>query len=419
MIKDTSGQDQYVPERRAFFQRKSVWGGAILIVLLLTFLWVFMSPQAQRSVDKGQLDIATVEVGKLTREIGAHGRIVAAHAPTVYSPEVGVTTLHVSAGDNVKVGQLVAHIHSPELSSELKQQESELSRLESEWQRQQLEARRQALTLEKSLDLAKVSLEAAERENRRAQLSIQSSLISQIDLEQAQDDYAKAKVNFSHAQKEAEIGSDTLKFELAAAKSRFERQALVVEEIKRRVNNLQVRATVDGIVGNLLVQNKAAVSQNQSLMTLVDLSAYEAELRVPESYANELGLEMVVLMRVGATEFVGQLSAISPEVSDREVTARVKFTNQDITGIRQNQRVHGRIQLENKENVLKVRRGPFLNNGGYFAYRVRDNFAQKVEISTGSSSLKDIEIITGLQEGDEIIISGYDAFSNADSVLIR
>ncbi|ESP90751.1 efflux RND transporter periplasmic adaptor subunit [Pseudoalteromonas luteoviolacea] len=419
MIKDTSGQDQHILNKRPIYKRKWALMLGVTAALFGVLLWLQLSPHAQHSIEREELDIAKVEFGNLVREVGAQGKIVAAHAPTIYSPEIGVTTLYVNAGDSVHKGQLVAQLHSPELSSELKQQESELSRLESEWQRQQLESRRQALALEKSLDLARVTLDAAERENRRAQISIKTSLISQIDLEQAQDEFARAKLNFTHAQKEAEIGRDTLKFELASVKSNVERQAIVVEEVKRRVTNLQVRASVDGIVGNLLVQNKSAVSQNQPLMTLVDLSAYEVELQVPESYANDLGLSMPVLMRIGAKEFEGQLSAISPEVSDREVTTRVKFSNQDISGIRQNQRVHARIQLENKHNVLKVKRGPFLNTGGYVAYRLRDNLAQRVDIKTGSSSLKDIEIIAGLQEGDEIIVSGYDAFSDASSVLIR
>ncbi|MBQ4811228.1 efflux transporter periplasmic adaptor subunit [Pseudoalteromonas luteoviolacea] len=419
MIKDTRGQDVVVDTPQTIWQRKTIFGLGIGVLIAGLAYGAMTQAKTQLSVAKQDLDIARVELGALTREVSANGKIVAAHAPTVYSPEVGVATLHVKAGDQVKVGQLIVALSSPELSNELKQQQSELNRLEGEWQRQKLESRRQELGLTKSLDLASVALQAAERENRRAQISIKASLISQIDLEQAEDEYARAKLNYAHAQQEADLGRDTLKFELSSAKNRYERQKLVVDEIQRRVSNLEIRASVEGIVGNLLVQNKAAVSQNEALMRLVDLSAYEVELQVPESYANELGIAMRVVMRVGAQELFGELSAISPEVNNREVTTRVKFKSQDITGIRQNQRVLARIQLENKENVLKVKRGPFLNVGGHFVYLLRDDIAQRVSIEVGSSSLKDIEIKAGLQEGDEIIVSGYDAFTQADSVLIR
>ncbi|ALU45329.1 efflux RND transporter periplasmic adaptor subunit [Pseudoalteromonas rubra] len=418
MIKDTSQQDLVVKPARVSW-KKAV--GAIVLIGALgaTARAISMADTSGRSFELSALQVATVSQGEFVRDILASGRIVAANAPQVYSPEEGFVDLLVKAGDTVAAGDVIARVVSPTLTNELKQQQAELARLSDGLAREQLEVRRETLALNRSLELAKVTLDAAERENRRAQLSIKKNLISQIDLEEAVDDLARARLNYRHAQQEVALGKDTLAFELAAASNLVERQQLVVDELQRKVNALDINAPVSGLVGNLLVQTKAAVSAQQALMTLVDLSAYEAQLQVPESYANELGLGMSVVLQVGASEVYGKLSAISPEVSNREVTTRVRFDQSDIGGIRQNQRLSARILLDHKEDVMKVRRGSFMNAGGNVVYRIEGEVATRLDVRTGASSVNEVEILDGLKPGDQIIVSNYEQFEQAPLVQLR
>ncbi|MEH6393963.1 efflux RND transporter periplasmic adaptor subunit [Pseudoalteromonas sp.] len=417
MIKDTSGQDISVTLKRNY--KKPV----ILVVLTLAIIALcaqaFMgSNPGSISVDRASLQIATVNLSRLVRDVAASGRIVAANAPKVYSPERGYVDLQVKAGDKVSKDDIIALVDSPELNNELKQQQSVLARLDGELQRKHLEARRQKLSLTKTLDLAQVELNAADRENRRAKLSIEKNLISQIDLEKAVDDLARAKLSYKHAQQEVELAKDTLAFELKAAERDLARQQLIVDDLNRQVRNLTIKASVNGIVGNLLVQQKEAVTQSQPLMTLVDLSNFEAQLQVPESYANELGLGMEVELTLGAKKVTGLLSAISPEVNNREVTTRVRF-DEELKGIRQNQRLTARILLENRDDVLQIKRGAFMQQGGTQVYKVIGDTAQLVKITTGASSINAIELLQGVSPGDQLIISSYDNFKQAPTLLLR
>lgn len=418
MIKDTSAQDI---EMTSSGPSKKYWIVAIVAMILVAWSAhaILNSPSTSRSIDLATVQIATLERGDLVRDISSTGRIVAANAPQLYSPEQGFVDLKVKAGDRVEKGQLVAEVDSPELQNELEQQHSEMTRLEGDLARQELDARRQTLQLTKQMELAEVDLQAAERENRRAQSSIVNNLISRIDLEKAVDDLSRAKVTFKHAKQEVSLAKDTLAFELDSTRSRVARQALVVSELERKIRELQIRATVNGVVGNLLTQQRSLVSKNAPLMTLVDLTAYEAELNVAESYANELSIGMDVEMNIGGNKVKGELSAISPEVTNREVTTRVRFAQSDLTGMRQNQQISARILLENKSQVLKVRRGSFLQAGGFIAYRVDGNIATRTDIQVGATSMREVEILSGLEPNDQIIISNYDEFIDTDSVLLR
>ena len=417
MIKDTSAQDVQV--KAPVNYKKHALVAAIVLILAFVIAYIFLtSHSAKSSISRSKVQIAKVHVKALIRDIAASGKIVAANAPKIYSPERGFIDLKVKAGDTVKQGNTLALLQSPELTNELKQQESVLKRLEGEQQRQHLQARRQTLTLNKTLDMAQVELNAAERENRRAQLSIQKHLISQIDLEKAVDDLSRAKLSYKHAQQEVLLAKDTLAFELQAAKSDVTRQQLIVDDLIRKVSNLSIKATVTGIVGNLLVQQKAAVTQSQPLMTLVDLSNFEAELQVPESYANELGLGMEVELKLGNETVMGNLSAISPEVNNREVTARVRFKGVT-NNIRQNQRLTARILLDNREGVMQVKRGAFMQQGGIIAYKVDGNIAKRIPITIGATSINAVELLSGLKENDEIIISSYSDFKQANTILLN
>lgn len=418
MIQDTSGQDVVIETNNK--PKQFIVGGLVVLALIAFAAHAFInSNDASKSIKRSSVQIATIKTGDLVRDFIANGRIVAANAPQLYAPEEGFVELLVKAGDDVAIGQVVAVVDSPELENRLKQEQSEFDRLQGVYGRQQLDARRQRLQLDKQLDLSGVDLQAAEREFRRAETSIKDNLISQIDHEKAVDDLARAKLNFKHAQQEVELAKDTLTFELDAMQSTVERQQLVVDELSRKTEQLRIKATVNGVVGNLLVQQRALVSQNAPLMALVDLSAYEAEVQVPESNASDLSIGIPVEIKIGANQLTGILAAISPEVSNRQVTTRVRFDQQAMPELRQNQQVTARMLLEHKQDVLKVRRGSFTQAGGFVAYKIDGDVAKKVDIQLGASSMREVEVLSGLNINDQIIISNYQDFIDADSVLLR
>jgi HlyD family secretion protein len=106
-------------------------------------------------------------------------------------------------------------------------------------------------------------------------------------------------------------------------------------------------------------------------------------------------------------------------VKNRQVTTRVRFDQQALAGIRQNQQVSARVLLENKTNVIKVRRGSFINSGGFVAYKLEGDIATKIDIQLGATSMREIEVLAGLNPNDEIIISNYDEFIDIDKVLLN
>jgi len=219
---------------------------------------------------------------------------------------------------------------------------------------------------------------------------------------------------------DARLDDERLAFELKTRELQVGRQSLLVQDLFRQVDELDMRSPVNGIVGNLMVNQKAAVTRNQVVMSVVDLSAFEIEAQVPESYADDLGLGMDAEVLVGNQKYPASLVSVSPEIIQNQVTTRVRFSDGMPAGLRQNQRLTTRILMEEKNDVLTLQRGQFLDSGGSrIAYVLDDNdVAHRRSIEVGARSLAAVEIVDGLDEGDIVVISSIDQFRSADSVLV-
>ena len=421
MIKDTSATDIVVESSRGQGAKQKVMIAAVLAALIIaTTMGIMNWSSVEQSVSGARLRFSTVERGDFVRDIAVQGRIVAASSPTLYSPTQGIIHLMVRAGDRVNANQVLATIDSPTLNNLHLQEKSLLSRLQNEVERQNISNRKLQLKSQQEIDLADVRLDAAKREMRRSDASIGSNAISQIDYEKSEDDLNTAKLEFEHAKQDAVLEKESLEFELRTKGLDLERQELIVADIERQIEDLNIKAPVSGIVGDLLVQERENVAANVVLLTVVDLGAFEVEILVPESYSDDIGIDMQAELSLGGKTLPAVVTAVSPEVVNNQVKGRLRFVEGGVKELKQNQRLSARIILESKQNVLKVRRGPFLESGaGQIAYLVKDSVATKTSINTGSTSISEIEITGGLVEGDEIVISSHDLFKKANTILIN
>jgi len=421
-IAEPSAQDVAL-ERRSTWKRW--WPGAAAAVALLAGA-VLTLPALQRwagsavSVPLDRLRLATVERADLVRDASVQGRVVAAVSPSLFAPAAGNITLVVEAGAAVRAGETLALLESPELQNLLQQEQATLDRLGVELDRQRIEARQKALDNRKNIDLARVTLTAAEREQRRAEEAFKISAISAIDYEKTRDDLENARLSHQHAVEDAKLDEERRAFELRTQELQLDRQALLVQDLERRVESLDMRSPVDGIVGNLLVDQKTTVAKDQEVMSVVDLTAFEIEAQVPESYADDLGLGMPAEVSVGSGVYPASVVSVSPEIVQNQVTTRIRFEGGMPPGLRQNQRLTARILMEERHGVLTLQRGQFLDSGGSrVAYVVGDDrVARRRSIEIGARSLAAVEILSGLAEGEVVVISSIDPFQGAESVLL-
>jgi HlyD family secretion protein len=421
MIADTQSQDETILAVKKNVPKKLI----LILLFFLTLLYIAFPTFSQwysstPSVDSDNLTIGSVIRGDLVRDVAVSGKAVAANAPQIYNTEIGQITLLVKPGETVKKNQIVARVVSPELDALIKQQESTLEQLSINSNRGILEDKVAQLDLESNMNTAQSALNVAKREKQRAEISFTKQIISEIDWMKSQDSLADAGLFYEHAKKRVELAKERLEFERKNRDFLVKKQQLILNELVRRHQALEITAPLNGVVGNWLVAQKNTITANTAIMTIVDLSEYEAELSVPEFYADDLGLGLTVVMQISGQQISGEIIAISPEIKANQVKVRARLTSPIDIQLRQNQRINARIEFEKKSNVLMIKRGAFMGSlAGKFAFKkTDDNTAKKIAISTGSSSVEYVELTSGVAEDDQIIISDYQNFNLAEQINI-
>jgi len=420
MIRDTSAQDVVLTAPKRRYRKALVWGGVAVLVAASVAALATVWRDSTQSVSASRLRIASVTRGTLVRDAAVNGRVVAAVSPTLFAPAAGTVTLKVSAGDTVKKGDVLADIDSPDLNDQLKREQATYEQMQAEVARQKILARKQKLLAQRDADTAEIERVSAQRTYDRIEKAGLAGVVAKNDFAKAEDALRSAQVRSKHAAQAAQLESEDVVLELRTRESQLERQRLTMEYARRRVEELKVRAPVDGFIGSLSVANRSVVPANSALMTLVDLSVLEVELEIPETYANDLGLGMAAEITTPEGKAAGKLSALSPEVVRNQVLARVRFTGPQPANLRQSQRVSARLLIEEKPNVLMLPRGPFVEaGGGRTAYVVEGNVAERRPIRMGATSVSAVEIQDGLKEGDKVVVAGSDAFADAARVSIN
>jgi HlyD family secretion protein len=421
MLRDTSAQDRVIEPKNPFARHRKLIlvGLAGIAALGVLILFLVRYSGAGISVDRARVSIATVERGNFVRDIAADGQVVAAVSPTLYANALGTINLKVHAGDSVAKGQVLAVVDSPDLTAKMSQEEATLVGLRLDWQRATLEAEHKLSQLRDAYNQAEVDQKTAQRERDRSRKAFELGSYSELQALRAEDALEKAQFAFQQAKSTYDSQPKQNRFDIDSKKALLDRQQYLVDDLKRQVAGLNVKSPVDGQVGQVQVADRASVAKDAPLLTVVDLSALEVEIKVTESLARDLRSGMTADLEGGGHHWQGVVSGVSPEVVAGQVTARLRFGAEKPAGLRQSQRLSVRIFIDRRDNVLMVDRGSFVDQeGGGFAYIVRGNIAERHPVQLGAASIAKVEILEGLSVGDQLVISGTDAFNGAQRVIL-
>lgn len=423
MIPDTAAMDQAVRPRRITAGRAAV---AVAIIAGLAAAAYALFPlvrrwtSAERSVDGASVRTGVAAIGDLERDLVAQGRVVAALHPTLFSPAQGIVELSVKAGAEVKKGDILATIDSPALAGKLVEERATLGSLESELGRSQIAARQARVKGKQAIDVLEVKHQAADRTLERTRKLAGEGALAVYEVEKAADDLQLAKFELDNARETASLEKENQSFETETRRLAVERQKAVVAELARQQGELRIAAPFDGLVAGVSVQDRDAVAAHQAILTVVNLSALEIELELPENQSVGVTPGTPTEIAYGGKTFAGKVVAIAPEVRDSQVRGTVSFAGEVPPGLRQNERVSVRVLLERRAGVLKLPRGPYLEaGGGHWVYVVKGDVATRRAVAVGVAGVTEVEVVKGLAAGEKVVVSDTSDFESAETVLIR
>lgn len=422
MFREPSAQDQAIaiPSRAKVPARSLAIAAAIILIAAALILYFFTSSLAAVSIDSRRLTIASVEMGTFQRDIASDAVVIAPGYRTLTAVWSGTVALDVSSGDAIKEGELLAMVDSPDLQNKILEARAKTEALEVDAKRSVVEAAKAKLVAEEEIENEVVGIAVATRELDRKRRAFTAGAYPEVEVSRAADELEKAQRRARTAKAAAELDETRRSLEIKGRQLAHKQQQLLTEDLERQARLLHIVSPVTGQVAQVFVGNNAPVSRDDSIVTVVDLSRLELEMKIPQSLATNIPNGARAEVSIGTEKHQARVVGIAPEVLRGEVTARLQFEGAVPTGLRQGQRLSAEIVLDRREGVVMVRRGSFLEElGGRQIYVVTGDRATRRRISVGMTNMESVEIREGLQPGERVIVSGSAELGDVGEALIK
>ena len=402
--------------------RQLTSGGTVLVVVLLMGVGVARLKPAAPGVERATLWIDTVQRGPMIRQVRGTGTLVPEDLRWIPAATSGrVERIIVQPGSEVTASTVVLELSNPALEQELqdaqlkvKSAEASLANLRVQLETEQLQ--RDAATSIIEADYRKAALQAEVNQQLASK-----QLVSALTLQQSQLDEKLLASRYDIAKKQLAKGLESMQARTAAEQSSVDQFRALMRLKERQVDELNVRAGLAGVLQIVPVEVGQQVAPGTNLARVANPSRLKAELKIAETQARDIqiGQPVSVDMRNGLIE--GRVMRIDPSVQNGTVTVDVKLDSALPRGSRPDLTVDGTIELERLNDVLFVGRpalGQEQSSVGVFKLDP-DGTASRTQIKIGRMSVDKVELVSGLNAGDQVVLSDMSAWDAYDRVRLQ
>jgi HlyD family secretion protein len=409
-------------------QRKQIALVVLLgIVGLLVTLGVSRLKPAAPSVDVGTIWTDTVKRGSMVRQVRGLGTLVPIPEDVRVIPaetDVRVERILVLPGTPVTPDTVIMELSNPQVQQEALSSDLELKSAEAEYQNTKAKVNSDLLNLKAGAATVEADYENAKRD---ADANQELAKIGVLSASAMKASVAKARELSTRHQIEQERIAETskaVKTQLDVQQANIDQKRAMAELKHRRLDALKVRAGITGVLQEEPVQVGQRVVQGTILSKVVQPEHLKAELKIPETQAKDILIGQQAEVDTHNGVMKGAVSRIDPAVQNGTVTVDVKLDQEGPRpkGLRPDLSVDGTIMLERLDNVLYVGRPAFgqeKQTVGMFKIDADGKGAARTQVELGRSSVSTIEILRGLKEGDQVILSDMSRWDNSDRVRLE
>jgi HlyD family secretion protein len=404
-------------------KRQMIWAGVAASVVVLLTLGVSRLKPAAPTVERATVVLDTVKRGEMVRDVRGLGTLVPEDIRWIPAlTEARVERRVLLPGTVVKPDSVILELSNPTLVTEWQDAEAQARAAEARYT--ELKVRLQSQLLDQQAAAARVSAEARQarlRADADAELA-KNGLIADITLKLSQSAAEELEHREKMEQQRLAIAGEAndaqLKVQLADLETRRGQAALR----RSQVDALKLRAGIEGVLQQVPVEVGQRVSPGTNLARVARPDKLKAEIRIPETQARDVvpGQKAVVDTRNGVVE--GRVVRVDPAVQNGTVTVDIALVGELPRGARPDLTVDGTIELERIPDAVYVGRpamGQPQSTVGLFRVVAGTTEALRVKVKLGSASVSTIQVLEGLEVGDEVILSDTSAWDSADRIRLN
>jgi HlyD family secretion protein len=402
--------------------RQSIYAVGALTVLILITVGVSRLKPAAPSVDRATVWVDTVKRGEMLRQVRGSGTLVPEEIRWIPAYTQGrVERILLRPGAAVSADTVILELSNPELEQAVLEAELNLRSAEAQYENRRAELESQLLNQEAGAAQVEAAYRQAALQLEADEQLYRDGLVSELQLKRSKSSADELRTRLEIEHKRLEIARKGLTSQVAPQQAQVDSLRTTYELRRRQREDLRVRAGVQGVLQIVPVDVGQQVGPGTNLARVADPTDLKAELRIAETQARDLavGLPAMIDTRNGVVR--GRVSRIDPAAQQGTVTVDVVIEDELPRGARPDMSVDGTVQLERLEDVVYVGRPAFAQeNSAVGLFKLTEGGeAVRVTVRLGRSSVNTIEILEGLQPGDQVVLSDMSAWDAFDRVRLN
>jgi len=406
-------------------RRQIIWSVCAVVVLVGVTVGISRLKPAAPTVDRSTIWTDTVKRGSMLRQVRGLGSLIPSHEDVRQIPaETEATVIRIDKlpGSQVEANTVLVEMVNPQLEQEALDAQLQVKAAQAEYESLKVKLDSDLMTQKAGAATVNADYSEAERQAQTDKslydLGVISGLQAKASAGKAQEMDTRDKIE----DQRLKINQEAIKSQLAVQQAKIEEMRALADLKQKQLERLRVQAGVDGVLVELPLQVGQHVLPGTELAKIVQPNHLMAELKIPETQARDVQIGEPASIDTHNGIIAGEVSRVDPAVQNGTVTVDVKLTGELPKGARPDLSVDGTIDLEKLQDVLYVGRPAFGQENSTISMFKLDpsgNAATRVQVKTGRASVNQIQIDSGLKEGDTVILSDMSRWDNTDRVRLE
>lgn len=411
-------------EKKKFSTGKlAMIGGVIILLTFIIYVIMNTSGGAKLTVNKERLGISTIKSALFQENIPVSGTVLPITTIYLDAVEGGrVEEKFVEDGAMMKKGDPILRLSNTDLELSLVNQETAVYNLLTQMQISQNAARQNTINrLNQYTDVENNLIEAKRLYELNKRL-YEKEAVGRQEYQSSLNNYNYQKQRMDLTNKILKQDSISTKQEIEQAKSSYQRTQNALKLMRKKVEDLVVRAPIDGQLTSLDAEIGQSKTKGQRLGQLDVVNAFKVRVEVDEFYIARIYTGQKGTFTLNNKTYSLIIRKVFTQVNGGKFQVDMQFENDVPTGIRRGQNLQIRLALSAEKQALVVDKGGFFQKtGGNWVFKLSEDgsTAYKVDIRLGSQNTQYYEIIDGLSEGDKVIISSYDSYNDIEQIILK
>lgn len=407
--------------------KKRIRNGVLIVIGIaaiggITYGLSKMKPAAP-TLDRSTAIIGTVKRGEMVREVKGNGTLVPQVTRWIPAPADGrVEKILVQAGVEVSAGTVIVELSNPQMEQQAVDASLQVKTAEADAENLKVKLESDGMTQESQIASIKAEYSQAKLQLDTDEALAKQGLVADLTLKVSRVKVEDLANRVRVEQQRLTISSKSNKAQLNAQQSRVDQLRALAKLKQDQLDALKVRAGTNGVLQQVIVQEGQQLTPGVNIARIADPASLKAELKVAETQINDVreGQSAVVDTRNGLIQ--GRVSRIDPAAREGTFTVDVTFTEALPSSARADLSVDGTIELERLRNVLYVDRPAFgqaQQTIGMFKLTPDGQEAARTQVRLGRTSVSTVEVVDGLREGDQVVISDTTSMDSYTRIRVR